>query len=159
MRLAAGRRSSVTQVPHRACLVKREPLFNIPAVVVCVLGVLALVHVVRTFALSEQQDIEFLLNFAFIPERYDNSFVLGGALPGGGADVWTFVTYALIHANWTHLGVNAVWLLPVIGLAATVGNSLLAISVHHRARLAALLLLVGSVLLQFALAVMLKQIT
>ena len=61
---------------------------------------------------SEQQDIEFLLNFAFIPARYDNSFVLGGALPGGGADVWTFVTYALIHANWTHLGVNAVWLLP-----------------------------------------------
>ena len=35
-----------------------------------------------------------------------------GALPGGGADVWTFVTYALIHANWMHLGVNAVWLLP-----------------------------------------------
>lgn len=112
MQLAAERRSSVTQVPHRACLVKREPLFNIPPVVVFVLAVLVLVHVVRTFVLSEQQDIEFLLNFAFIPARYDNSFVLGGALPGGGADVWTFVTYALIHANWTHLGVNAVWLLP-----------------------------------------------
>ena len=62
--------------------------------------------------LSEQQDIEFLLSFAFIPARYDTSVVLGGALPGGGADVWTFVTYALIHADWTHLGVNAVWLLP-----------------------------------------------
>jgi membrane associated rhomboid family serine protease len=112
MRLAAGWRSSVTHVPHRALLVKREPLFNIPPVVAVVLAVLALVHVARTFLLSEQQDIEFLLYFAFIPARYDNSFVLGGALPGGGADVWTFVTYALIHANWTHLGVNAVWLLP-----------------------------------------------
>ena len=91
---------------------KREPLFNIPPVVVLVLAVLALVHVVRTFVLSERQDIEFLLNFAFIPARYDNSFVLGGALPGGGAEAWTFVTYALIHANWMHLGVNAVWLLP-----------------------------------------------
>ncbi|HET9176620.1 MAG TPA: rhomboid family intramembrane serine protease, partial [Pseudolabrys sp.] len=27
-------------------------------------------------------------------------------------DIWTFVTYALIHADWTHLGVNAIWLLP-----------------------------------------------
>ena len=91
---------------------KREPLFNIPPVVVAVLAVMALVHVVRTYVLSEQQDIEFLLNFAFIPARYDNSVVLGGALPGGGADVWSFVTYAFIHADWTHFGVNAVWLLP-----------------------------------------------
>ena len=92
--------------------VKREPLFNIPPVVVAVLAVMALVHVFRTFVLSEEQDIEFLLNFAFIPARYDNSVMLGGALPGGGADVWSFVTYAFIHADWTHFGVNAVWLLP-----------------------------------------------
>jgi membrane associated rhomboid family serine protease len=93
-------------------LVKREPLFNIPPVILAVLAVLALVHATRTFVLTEQQDIEFLLNFAFIPSRYDASAVLGGALPGGGADVWSFVTYALIHADWTHLGVNAIWLLP-----------------------------------------------
>ena len=91
---------------------KREPLFNIPPVVVAVLAVLVLIHAVRTLVFSEQQDIEFLLSFAFIPARYDSSVMLGGALPGGGADVWTFVTYALIHADWTHLIVNAVWLLP-----------------------------------------------
>ena len=90
----------------------REPLFNIPPIVVAVLAVLVIVHLVRTLLLSEQQDIEFLLTFAFIPARYDSSVVLGGELPGGGADVWTFLTYALLHANWTHLGVNAVWLLP-----------------------------------------------
>ena len=91
---------------------KREPLFNIPPVVVAVLAALALIHAVRTLALSEEQDIEFLLTFAFIPARYDTS-VLGGALPGGfGAELWTFVTYSLIHADWTHFGVNAVWLLP-----------------------------------------------
>jgi len=92
--------------------VKREPVFNIPSVVIAVLAVLAIIHAVRTLLLSEQQDIEFLLSFAFIPARYDTAFVLDGALPGGGADVWTFVTYALIHADWVHLGVNAVWLLP-----------------------------------------------
>jgi membrane associated rhomboid family serine protease len=93
--------------------VKREPAFNIPLVIIAVLAVLALVHVVRTYGLSDQQDMEFLLTFAFIPSRYDTSIVLGGALPGGfGAQLWTFVTYSLIHADWTHFGVNAVWLLP-----------------------------------------------
>jgi membrane associated rhomboid family serine protease len=92
--------------------VQRQPIFNIPSVVVAVLAVLVIIHLARTLLLSEQQDIEFLLSFAFIPARYDSSFVLDGALPGGGADVWTFVTYALIHANWMHLGVNSVWLLP-----------------------------------------------
>ena len=90
----------------------REPLFNIPPIVVAVLAVLVIVHGVRVLLLSEQQDIEFLLTFAFIPARYDSSVVLGGEIPGGGADVWTFLTYSLIHANWTHLGVNSVWLLP-----------------------------------------------
>jgi len=93
-------------------LVKREPLFNVPPVVAAVLAVLVFVHAVRTLLLSEQQDIELLLNFAFIPARYDSSLLADGGLPGGGADLWSFVTYALIHANWMHLIVNSVWLLP-----------------------------------------------
>jgi len=93
--------------------VKREPVFNIPPVIVGLLAVLALIHAVRTYLLTDQQDTEFLLTFAFIPSRYDTSAVLGGVLPGGfGAELWTFVTYAFIHADWTHYGVNAVWLLP-----------------------------------------------
>ena len=92
---------------------KREPVFNIPPVIVGLLAVLALIHAVRAYVLTDQQDTEFLLTFAFIPSRYDTSAVLGGVLPGGfGADLWTFVTYAFIHADWTHYGVNAVWLLP-----------------------------------------------
>jgi membrane associated rhomboid family serine protease len=91
---------------------KREPPFNIPPVIVAVLAMLAFIHAFRTLALTYNQDIEFLLAFAFIPARYDSSVVLGGALPGGfGAEVWSFVTYSLIHADWTHFGVNAVWLL------------------------------------------------
>jgi membrane associated rhomboid family serine protease len=93
--------------------VKREPLFNIPPVIVGVLVVLAIIHAVRTYLLTVEQDMELLLAFAFIPARYDTSAVLDGALPGGfGAELWTFVSYSLIHADWTHFGVNAVWLLP-----------------------------------------------
>ncbi|MFA6267824.1 MAG: rhomboid family intramembrane serine protease [Pseudolabrys sp.] len=91
---------------------QREPLFNIPTVIVALLCVLAVIHGVRDWFLDQDQDIQVLLQFAFIPARYDASPVLGGAFPGGsGADVWTFVTYALLHGSWTHLGVNAVWLL------------------------------------------------
>ncbi len=91
----------------------REPLFNIPPVIVAVLAVLAFIHAFRTLVLTNEQDIEFILAFAFIPARYDSSLVLGGAVPGGvGAEIWTFVTYSLIHADWTHFGVNAIWLLP-----------------------------------------------
>ena len=92
---------------------RREPLFNVPAVVVAVLALLALVHVVRVWILTEQQDVEFLLTFAFIPARYDATVLLNGGWPGGfGAEIWTFVTYSLLHADATHLGVNAIWLLP-----------------------------------------------
>ncbi len=92
---------------------KREPLFNIPPVVVGVLAVLALIHAVRTYLLTHDQDTEVLLLFSFIPARYDSSVVLGGMLPGGfGAEIWTFVTYSLLHASWIHYGVNAVWMLP-----------------------------------------------
>jgi membrane associated rhomboid family serine protease len=92
--------------------VKREPLFNVPSVIVASLVVLALIHGVRTLLLTEDQDIWVLLYFAFIPARYDSTVVLGELWPGGfGADVWTFVTYSLLHGSWMHLGVNAVWLL------------------------------------------------
>jgi membrane associated rhomboid family serine protease len=87
---------------------RREPILNVPTVVTTVLAVLALVHGLRT-VLSRSADLEMLLWFAFIPARYDSGFV---PLPGGlAADVWTFFTYALIHADLTHLGFNAIWLL------------------------------------------------
>jgi membrane associated rhomboid family serine protease len=105
-----GKRNSAR---HRIPFLKREPLFNIPPVIMAILALLAVIHAVRTLILSDSQSFEFLLTFAFIPARYDTSVLLGGALPGGfGAEIWTFVTYSLIHADWTHFGVNAVWLLP-----------------------------------------------
>jgi membrane associated rhomboid family serine protease len=91
---------------------RREPIFNVPPVVVGTIATLVLVHVVHTYFLAPEQDIGFLLTFAFIPARYDATPLVGGAYPGGfGAEIWTFVTYAFIHADLVHLGVNSVWLL------------------------------------------------
>ena len=90
----------------------REPIFNVPAIVIATIAAFCLVHVGRTLLLDADGEIDFLLLFAFIPIRYDSSLLVGGALPGGwAAEVWTFVSYAFIHADATHLGVNSVWFL------------------------------------------------
>jgi membrane associated rhomboid family serine protease len=90
-----------------------EPILNVPPVVNGAIAVLVLIHAARVWLLSPDAENEFFLLFSFIPARYDTAFVLPGGFPGGvGADVWTFVTYALIHADVWHLGLNAVWLLP-----------------------------------------------
>jgi membrane associated rhomboid family serine protease len=91
----------------------REPVFNVPAALVATLAVLCLVHLVRVYGLTAEQDVRLLLLFAFIPARYEPTIFAGGLFPGGlGADVWTFFTYAFIHADVTHLGLNSLWLLP-----------------------------------------------
>lgn len=90
----------------------REPILNVPAVVAWLLGLLVAVHAVRMWLLSISTDNLLLLTFAFIPARYEPTLLPGGILPGGtGADIWSFVTYALIHADLTHLAVNSIWLL------------------------------------------------
>jgi membrane associated rhomboid family serine protease len=90
----------------------REPIFNVPPVVILTIAVLVIVHVVRVFLLDPRTDLELLLLFSFIPVRYDSAQIAAGIVPGGwGADVWTFVTYALIHGSASHLGLNCVWLL------------------------------------------------
>ena len=90
----------------------RERILNVPAVIVALVVLFGVVHALFSLVLSEQQTNEALLLFAFIPARYDLNLALGEPWPGGlGADVWTFVTYALLHGDLNHLVFNSVWLL------------------------------------------------
>jgi len=89
-----------------------EPIFNVPPVVATTVAVLVLVQAAQDFVLSESADSALLAWFAFIPARYDPTPLVHGAYPGGvAADAWTFLTYALLHGSWLHVGLNAVWLL------------------------------------------------
>jgi membrane associated rhomboid family serine protease len=91
----------------------REPIFNVPLAVIATVVVLVLIHAVRVFLLTDDQDVEFLLTFAFIPARYGTEAAASGAFPGGfGAGLWTFFTYAFLHADLMHLGLNLAWLVP-----------------------------------------------
>ena len=92
-----------------------EPIFNIPAVIVLALALMIAIHVARVlvFGIDSPADREFLSLFAFVPARYGSSLLFEGEWPGGfGAEIWTFVSYAFLHADIAHLGMNSLWFLP-----------------------------------------------
>jgi membrane associated rhomboid family serine protease len=100
-----------TQVP--SVTQRSEPIFNLPPIVIWTVAVLVLVHVLRMCVLTDAQDMQLLLTFAFIPARFDADLLVGGSFPGGaGADLWTFFSYAFLHADFLHIGLNLAWLVP-----------------------------------------------
>src|SRR5215470_3292946 len=111
-RLAGSGRTAYCCLPPIGVPVTRssEPIFNVPAIVLAIIGIFVLVQGGQQLLLSSED--EFLYYFAFIPARYDSSLP-AGSFPGGvGAEIWTFVTYAFIHGDITHLAMNSVWFLP-----------------------------------------------
>jgi membrane associated rhomboid family serine protease len=92
---------------------KREPVFNIPSVIVALIAIMAFVHFILTSILTPAENDEVLWLFAFNPARYTLGLFPPKVLPGyWAANVWTFVTYAFLHGSWAHFIVNAIWFLP-----------------------------------------------
>lgn len=85
-----------------------QRMFNAPAIVVGLLGLLVGVHGVREL-LSDRQDDWVLQVLAFVPGRLDVS--------GWPGEPWagplSFFSHALLHGDWLHLGINGAWLLAV----------------------------------------------
>ncbi len=113
----------------------RQPIFNIPGVVLAFLAVLVGIHLLREWVLTNAGDLRVLYDYALIPARWSVAFLPDGATEvvnalsdGNAADsrwqlfllerilrdqqsgLWTAVTHALLHGSWTHLFFNAVWL-------------------------------------------------
>jgi membrane associated rhomboid family serine protease len=94
----AGEESS--PVPPR----RREPMFNMPAIVLAIIGACVAVHLLRTYVLTPAQDLDLLIAAAFIPVRYSGQYAI---------DFWAFsspFTYTFLHGGIAHLGVNMIWL-------------------------------------------------
>src|ERR1700736_1642084 len=90
---------------------RRQPIFNLPDVVIFLIAVLVCIHFIRENLLSPEVDFEALLTFAFIPARITGAGHIGGFLPGGeAAAIWSFLTYGLLHADWGHVAINCLWL-------------------------------------------------
>lgn len=94
--------------PGERSVQQREPVFNVPAVVIATLAILVVVHLgVRV--IDRQTANDLLGALAFIPARYSG---YADSLPGGlFSAYYSPVTYGLVHADWLHLGFNSAWLL------------------------------------------------
>jgi membrane associated rhomboid family serine protease len=89
----------------------REPILTLPGALTAYILLLAAIHGVRML-LPYDIDDDVIQMFGFIPKRYDST-LLAITFPGGaGAKVWSLVTYSLLHANFSHIGFNVLWLLP-----------------------------------------------
>ena len=88
----------------------REPLLTLPGALTAYIALLAVIHL--HVLLPSDLTKWIIYAFGFVPKRYDST-LLADSFPGGvGANVWTFVTYSLLHANLAHIGFNVLWLLP-----------------------------------------------
>lgn len=110
----------------------REPIFNLPGSIVALIAIFCSVHVIRVYGLDDYADARVLQTFAFVPGQFTFFFdpdavahaltqlaaegsrmrvdVAQFFLGDGSLQFWTPVTYAFLHADWTHLGVNSLWL-------------------------------------------------
>ncbi|MBB6466628.1 membrane associated rhomboid family serine protease [Aminobacter lissarensis] len=89
----------VDAVPER-----REPMFNLPGIVIAIIGACVAMHLSRVYILSPDQDFALLVRTAFIPVRYSGQYAL---------EIWAFtspLTYAFLHGGFAHLIINMVWL-------------------------------------------------
>lgn len=91
---------------------RHEPLLRVPASPIWLILLLALAHAGRVFSPPDISE-RFLINYAFIPARYSHEFLVSHGLnPGSLLErLVPFVSYIFIHADWTHLAINSVWLL------------------------------------------------
>jgi len=94
---------------------RREPIFNVPGSVLGLLAVMLAVHLVRE-ALAEPWYSWVTVALAFVPARYTE---LAAEIPGDPvAEVTSFLSYAFVHADYFHLGINAAWMLVFGGAVA-----------------------------------------
>ena len=89
----------------------RERALNVPGMLVALIAVLAAVHAVVELA-PRQLAADLFINLAFFPARLlASDLVQAEFFAGPRWLVWgTFVSYGLLHGDWLHLGINALWL-------------------------------------------------
>ncbi|MCC2687561.1 MAG: rhombosortase [Rhizobiaceae bacterium] len=82
----------------------REPVFNLPGVVLLLMSLCVAIHLLRLYLLDVDQDRLLLDYLAFIPSFYSSRMLI---------DVFSFtspVSYSLLHGSLPHLAINMIWL-------------------------------------------------
>ena len=80
----------------------REPILNVPPLLVGLVGLLVLIHAVLTYWPASESWGRTVYALAFVPAR----------IGGGAFESWTmWLSYAFLHGDWAHLIFNSLWLL------------------------------------------------
>lgn len=83
---------------------RREPMFNLPTVVLVIIGLCVGVYGLQAYVLDGNQNLMLLYNAAFIPVLYTGQY---------GFD-WFLLsrpfTYTFLHGSFAHVAINMVWL-------------------------------------------------
>jgi len=110
--------------------VSSQPAINAPRIIVALIALFAIIHGVKEYVLDDDAYGFLLQTFAFVPARLsltidpdgladalgalNNARDLAVAkffLADGSLAWWAVITYAFLHADWTHVIFNSVWLL------------------------------------------------
>ncbi len=94
---------------------QKQPIFNLHFIIPVLIGVMALIHLLRIYVFSEQLNYQTVVELSFIPARYSNESL---AALSPLAQYWSPISYAFLHADWAHLIMNSFWLLAFGGVTA-----------------------------------------
>ncbi|HET7086462.1 MAG TPA: rhomboid family intramembrane serine protease [Rhizomicrobium sp.] len=90
----------------------RQPFFRAPAIVLWLIGLLAVLHLWRVTRPGDQPQA-LIYQFGFYPPRYSDPV---------GQHLWErvvpFISYMGVHNDWTHLIINSLWLLAFAPIVA-----------------------------------------
>ena len=115
---------------------RREPIFNVPAIVLILIAVLVAISVVM-YGLDEETSAEILLAYGFVPADWASWLGIDALTPvidaarlspddpylsslaelaaylklHPGHGPVTALTYAFLHGGFEHVGMNSIWLL------------------------------------------------
>lgn len=86
------------------------PIFNVPGVVLAGLVVFILIQALRSYVLAPDTDDWLITEFSFVAGCYAENCTLEFGRDAG-AQWWSPLTYAFLHGDWMHVGLNAIWML------------------------------------------------
>jgi membrane associated rhomboid family serine protease len=89
---------------------QREPFLSAPPVVLWLIGFLLAMHVLRVVLPGSAPD-DVVENYGFIPARYAAAAAQGVSLGQLIELGLSFITYMFLHGDFTHVGINSLWLL------------------------------------------------
>lgn len=101
-----------------------QPFLRAPQAVLWLIAIILGAHVARVFFFPDS-GTSWFFQYGFVPARYSHSYLESHGLnPGTFVErALPFVTYIFLHANFSHVIINSVWLLafgPIV--ARRLGN-------------------------------------